>query len=50
MAEFIKDLRPPAPRPNYDAALTDLQGSTRTIIGHIDCGVYPHPALGYDGD
>ena len=45
---FTTDLQP-AIRARFDRALALLQVSDRTRIGHIDCGVAAHPALGYSG-
>lgn len=33
----------------FRTALALLQASERTVIGHVDCGVAPHPGLGYEG-
>lgn len=46
---FSKDLGPRGERTRYNQALGLLQATDRVQIGHIDCGVAAHEALGYAG-
>ncbi|MEM7529320.1 MAG: S8/S53 family peptidase [Pseudomonadota bacterium] len=47
MNDLVRDLAPPAPSPDYDAALARLQDpSTGVRIAHIDAGVAPHLTFG----
>ncbi|QDL92768.1 S8/S53 family peptidase [Paroceanicella profunda] len=48
--DYIHDLAPEAPQGVYPEALAALKRSRRVMIGHIDAGIAPHPALGFAGD
>ncbi|MEM6906094.1 MAG: S8/S53 family peptidase [Pseudomonadota bacterium] len=49
MTDLTTDLRP-AGAPTYQAALADLVADQSFRLGHIDCGVGPHEALGWAPD